>query len=328
MPGMVGKTWDVLDHGFIKVVDHMGTDESIIEAARMSTNKGFQRWTAGEFCVHCGETPESLRTDDMGDPAQCASAAGDYRHEWKQVPGDAGLLEFLWENYHSTPFEMAELVIEVQAPIMVFREWHRHRTQSYNELSARYTQMPDLHYLPPVDRFRPKVTANKQESGNGAVLDYLDLMKWQNRVEEEQSDTYANYDSMTQSGVPREIARINTPVSRYSRMRAKTDLLNWLRFLDRRMRDGAQHEIRVYAKIIGEEIIKELWPRTFALFEEHTLYSTTFSRSEMAVLRDLVKVLNAGAPMVAKMIYQAGLSEKKCERFLKKLDMIISKEGK
>jgi len=101
---------EILDHGYIQQVDAWGSDEAIIEAARMSTGKGFLGWGSAER------------------------------------PGDEKLLRFLYENKHATPFEMAGLTIEVQAPIFVFREWHRHRTQSYNEMSARYAPLPDLNY--------------------------------------------------------------------------------------------------------------------------------------------------------------------------------------
>lgn len=83
----------VLDHGYIRLIETWGSDERIIEAARMSTNKGFLGWG----------TPEK--------------------------PGDEKLLNYLWTHKHATPFEMAGLIIEIQAPIFVFREWHRHRTQ-------------------------------------------------------------------------------------------------------------------------------------------------------------------------------------------------------
>src|SRR5262245_19869313 len=66
---------------------------------------------------------------------------------WEQ---DLGLMRTLFMSHpqHATPFEFSGLVIEVQAPIFVFREWHRHRTQSYNEMSARYAKLPELYYEP------------------------------------------------------------------------------------------------------------------------------------------------------------------------------------
>jgi thymidylate synthase (FAD) len=76
--------------------------------------------------------------------------------------GDEKLLKYLYNNHHMTPFEMAGMIIEIQAPIFVFREWHRHRTQSYNELSARYTPLPDVNYMPTVERCMVVSGTNKQ----------------------------------------------------------------------------------------------------------------------------------------------------------------------
>src|SRR3990172_2230213 len=111
----------VLDAGYIELVEHWGSDERIIEAARMSTGKGFQGWDK-----------------------------------------DEKLLAYLYNNKHATPFEMAGMVIEVKAPIFVFREWHRHRTQSYNEMSARYIPLPDENYIPSVERLMMRGGTNKQ----------------------------------------------------------------------------------------------------------------------------------------------------------------------
>src|SRR6185503_21212421 len=124
----------VLDHGYVKLIETWGSDERIIEAARMSTNKGFLGWGTEE------------------------------------KPGDEKLLKYLYEHKHHTPFEMAGMIIEVQAPIFVFREWHRHRTQSYNELSARYTPLPDVNYVPSLERISTMDQKNKQASNTGSPL--------------------------------------------------------------------------------------------------------------------------------------------------------------
>jgi thymidylate synthase (FAD) len=80
--------------------------------------------------------------------------------------GDEKLLRYLYEHKHLTPFEMCGLTIEVQAPIFVFREWHRHRTQSYNELSARYTELPNLFYIPDNERLMAAKQSKKNKQGS------------------------------------------------------------------------------------------------------------------------------------------------------------------
>lgn len=278
MVGMAdrGHSVKVLDHGFVKLVDHMGTDESIIEAARMSTDKGFERWDLGDFCRKCGLKPEDESSDFKVTRSKC-------EHVWEAVTGDAKLLGFLYKNHHATPFEMCELVIEVQAPILVFREWHRHRTQSYNEMSARYIQMPDLHYIP--ENIRMQSKTNKQGGEGELDKDKQGLITehWY----QEQRDVYATYDELVAMGVEKGLARINTPVSRYSRMRAKANLRNWLAFLTLRIAPNALWEIQQYAQAVAF-FVERLWPRSYALWEEHTRYAMNLSRTEIRVLHDLL----------------------------------------
>lgn len=244
----------VLDHGYVEFIEAWGTGKSgdiqrsnydpnytdyevgIIEAARQSTSDGFVSW-----------------------------------EPYKDHPkGDAGLLEFLYKNKHETPFEFAGMVIEVQAPIIVFREWHRHRTQSYNEMSARYTPLPDLYYEPTLARVSMDGGKNKQAQGiNVAVADvnaaddFLGILR----------DTYTfselAYQRALLDGIPKELARLVMPVGHYSRMRASANLRNWLAFMTLRCDERAQWEIRQYANTIAT-LIAKTFPRTYALFNKRT----------------------------------------------------------
>ena len=288
-----GATVKVLDHGYVKLVDWMGSDEEVIEAARMSTGKGFCSWHPYYRCKLCGEVdtafdfrdahPQSQIVGQCSHPNAKPSSDGLYpdvgRHDWERsAKGDAGLLAFLHENWHATPFEMCELKIDVQAPIMVFREWHRHRTQSYNEMSARYVQMPNLHYVPSVERIiaSSKAHRNKQQGGGGELKmppNYTEpawteaqIAQWvRERIAHEQATIYGLYEALLAMGIAPEVARVDTPVARYSRMRAKTDLRNWLAFLTLRSDNAAQWEIRQFAYAVGY-IIAQLFPRTWDLW--------------------------------------------------------------
>lgn len=224
---------DLLDYGYIELVEAWGSDERIIEAARMSTNKGFLGWGTAD------------------------------------TPGDEKLLRYLYTNKHLTPFEMGGLILEIQAPIFVFREWHRHRTQSYNEMSARYTPLPNFNYVPSVDRLMLNSQTNKQ-AGTIKGADELTIagaMKFQYDLQQEYENDEAFYQWALQAGVPKELARLALPVGRYSKMRASTCLRNWLAFLELRMAPGAQWEIRQYANAVAE-FVKLQFPRTYGLFEE------------------------------------------------------------
>lgn len=239
----------LLDHGYIEYVEHWGSDERIIEAARMSTGKGFQGWGP----KHSGECNSNYMAS-MGD-SECIC---------EPQAGDEKLLAYLWNNKHATPFEMGGLVIEVQAPIFVFREWHRHRTQSYNEMSARYTPLPDLNYVPTLDRL--KLTgSSKQAQGTEPLADDAALQRWLDWVAELQRDAQSCYETGLKLGVPKELARLPVPVARYSRMRASANLRNWLGFLTLRQAPNAQWEIRQYADALNVILVSH-FPRTMELF--------------------------------------------------------------
>lgn len=290
----------VLDHGYVKLIDFMGSDESIVEDARMSTGRGFVSWEPYRRCKSCD------RIDSYSLIGTCPSCCV---NSYDLFPrGDTGILTTLHANRHTTPFETGgELKIEVQAPIMVFREWHRHRTQSYNEFSARYAQMPDLHYVPELSRIQAQSKANKQ--GSGEAMDERLADDVVEKLREQQSDIYHHYDCWVKDGVAKEVARLNTPVSRYSKMRAKTDLHNWLGFLRLRHHPAAQWEIQQYAAAVAE-IVKALWPRTWALFEEHDLGGVRLSRSEVQAIRALISGERGAA---------TGLNERQVSQLLGKL---------
>jgi thymidylate synthase (FAD) len=217
----------VLDYGYVDLVEFWGSDERIIESARMSTNKGFNGWEK-----------------------------------------DEKLLSFLYNNKHMTPFEMCGMTIEVKAPIFVFREWHRHRTQSYNEMSARYIPLPDENYMPSRENIQERIsshTSNKQAQGNGNTPTRQDLVDWLELLEDAYYISRLAYEHAIKIGVSKELARLSVPVARYSRMRASANLRNWLAFLTLRMDEAAQFEIRQYANAVGV-LVAENFPRTWDLF--------------------------------------------------------------
>jgi thymidylate synthase (FAD) len=122
-----------LDHGFVRLVDSMGGDLSVVRAARVSYDAA---WRAGE---------------DQG--------------------SDARLVNYLWKNAHTSPFEAVTFTFEVKAPIFLFRQWHRHRTWSYNELSARYRELPEEFYVPDPAKIGKQSESHKQMREFGAEAD-------------------------------------------------------------------------------------------------------------------------------------------------------------
>lgn len=216
----------ILDSGYVALVEAWGSDEGIIEAARMSTGKGFEGWDK-----------------------------------------DEKLLAYLYNNKHSTPFEMAGMIIEVKAPIFVFREWHRHRTQSYNEMSARYIPLPDENYLPTIQRLATLDVSGNKQAGKVTDRDVYpsEAKVWQDNLQHVYQLAQEVYEQGLHIGIPKELARLPVPVARYSRMRASANLRNWLAFLTLRKAPAAQWEIRQYADAVGD-LIAERFPHTWALF--------------------------------------------------------------
>jgi thymidylate synthase (FAD) len=255
----------VLDFGYIKVIESWGSDERIIEAARMSTDKGFLGWVRLIRCLKCGKEWECENKPAYCNWGECANSPTEEVHS-----GDARLLSYLYKNAHSTPFEFAGMVIEIQAPIMVFREWQRHRTQSSAEMSARYTPLPDFSYMPTVERCLMVNAANRQA---GAVkganeVTHESALIWLERLAWVYAEAERVYQLGLQMGIPKEVARLPVPVGRYSRMRAQANLRNWLAFMTLRTTykgPNAQYEIRQFADPLAG-FIQERFPRTYELF--------------------------------------------------------------
>ncbi len=218
---------DVLDHGFVRLVESMGSDLSVVRAARVSYDAA---WRAGE--------------DDGS---------------------DARLIRYLWKNKHTSPFEAVEFQFEVKAPIFVFRQWHRHRTWSFNELSARYRELPEEFYVPAPENIGVQSKDNKQARDLERRTETAELAAATIRSACEES--FKEYRILLTDGVPRELARSVLPVATYSHMFAKVDLRNLLHFLDLRIHPHAQFEIRVYAEAM-RELAKAIAPVCMAAWEE------------------------------------------------------------
>lgn len=216
----------ILDHGLIRLIDHMGSDLSIVRNARVSYDA---EWRAGE---------------DKG--------------------SDARLINFLYKNGHNTPFEAASVTIEVKAPIFVLRQWHRHRTQSYNELSARYKELPEEFYVPELDQITTQSSDNKQMRTTELNPNAQHIA---NEIKASNEMSFNCYRSLLERGCPREIARSVLPVGTYSHMFASANLNNWFRFLAERLHPHAQYEIRVYAEALLE-MLGALYPVAVKAFKE------------------------------------------------------------
>jgi thymidylate synthase (FAD) len=235
---------EVLDQGYVELIESWGTGKAGIdpELARHFETPDYE----------CGIV-EAARQ----------STQGAFRG-WDK---DQKLLETLYTLKHDSPFEFAGMIIEVRAPIMVFREWHRHRTQSYNEASARYAPLAPLDYVPSLKRLlNPPSQTNKQAgSVGGKTIHSEDAEMWLADLKQHYKDAEELYQRGLRYGVPKELARLPMPVGHYSQMRASANLRNWLAFMTLRCDLAAQWEIRQYAHIVAK-LIAESFPNTYSLY--------------------------------------------------------------
>lgn len=225
----------VLDKGYVALMDVMGNDQRIVDAARVSYG-----------------TQKARRTD-------------------------AALIEYLLENGHTSPFEMVETLWIVKMPIFVARQWVRHRTASINEISGRYTKLPEEAYMPEEDDLMLQDKVNRQGRGTNAVNEPWEHLRL---MDDQQREAFKTYNLHLDSGLANELSRINLPLSTYTQWYWKMDLHNLFHFLRLRMDPHAQKEIRVYAEAMYS-MLKPKLPLAFAAFDAHVLNAVKFSSHEM-----------------------------------------------
>jgi thymidylate synthase (FAD) len=220
---------DLLNHGYVRLVESMGSDLSIVRNARVSYDA---EWRAGE---------------DEGK--------------------DAKLLNYLVKNAHTSPFESCVFTFEVKAPIFVFRQWHRHRTWAFNEISARYAELPEEYYIPEVSQITNQSPTNKQMRTDDVHPDAEIVQK---AMIDQCEAAFSLYKRMLTKGIPRELARGVLPLNTYSHMFGTVNLHNLMHFLKLRLHSHSQYEIRVYAEAMLK-LIEPIVPISVAAFKEHRL---------------------------------------------------------
>jgi thymidylate synthase (FAD) len=241
---ILGKPFQVLDDGFIRVIEYMGSDASIAQAARVSYGKGTTK-----------------------------------------VHEDRGLIRYLMRHRHTSPFEMCEIMLHVRIPMDSWRQWIRHRTASVNEYSTRYSIAIDACQTTRPDEWRLQSQKNRQ--GSETLLDRKSGEEFSRKEADIQQKARAIYNERIEKGIAREQARKDLPLSTYTEAYWKIDLHNLLHFLELRMKENTQFEIRSYAKTIGYEIISRWCPIAWEAFLDYWYHAVTFSANELAILKEM-----------------------------------------
>ncbi|MDO4551728.1 MAG: FAD-dependent thymidylate synthase [Planctomycetia bacterium] len=246
------KKFPVLNDGYVCLVDCMGDDRAIVQAARVSYGDGTRK-----------------------------------------VSDDETLIRYLLRHRHTTPFEMAEIKFLVRVPMDCWRQWIRHRTASVNEYSTRYSVAIDSMQNTEAQMWRLQARDNRQGSAG-----YLESEIGQELTRREMEFHHMArdiYEQRVSEGVAREQARKDLPLSTYTEAYWKIDVHNLLHFLELRMERHAQEEIRQYANIIGEQIVKPLFPLTWRAFEDYCLNSLSLTSLERGVIFRLASTGNIPA---------------------------------
>jgi thymidylate synthase (FAD) len=159
---------------------------------------------------------------------------------------------------------MPQITFNIKMPIFVMRQYVRHRTQSLNEVSARYTQLEDEFYIP--EHFRVQDKVNKQAS-----FEYVDdncNKIARTKLLEQCQECYMLYTVMLKNGIAKEMARLILPVNIYTEIYCHWDLKNLLHFIALRDDPHAQWEHQQYGKAI-KEFLKVLFPWTMEAYEKY-----------------------------------------------------------
>ena len=197
----------------------------------------------------------------------CKRRRVSYQAGTKRLTEDRGLIRYLMRHRHTTPFEMVELKFHCAMPIFVARQWIRHRTANVNEVSGRYSILPDCFYRPDRDQVCKQNPSNRQGAAEPiGILAADDFFSYLDRAQA----LYKDYLRLVDQGVAREQARIGLPLSLFTEWYWKIELHNLFHFLSLRLDRHAQAEIRVYAEAMAE-MAQLLAPLAFEAFEDYVL---------------------------------------------------------
>ena len=224
----------VLDKGFIEVVDSLGNDLTVVNSARVSFGK----------------------------------------RKTKFDKSDERLVRYLAKYKHYSPFRHLQVQFHVKAPEFVMRQWYKHvvgiettsnsstKDHAWNEISGRYVPVED-YYHPEV--WRKQSDDNKQASEG--VLDDLQQARMNDTYNEFMKNVRMAYSRMIESGMAKEQARIILPLNQYTEVYWTASFQAIMNFIELRNEKTSQWEIQEYAKVMLEQM-KEVFPKTTKLWSE------------------------------------------------------------
>lgn len=312
---LVGQEIGVLDHGYVRLVDYMGSDAAIVQAARVSYGKGTKKLSEDRGLIrylmrHHHTTPFEMCEIKFHVKLPIFVARQWVRHRTANI------------NEYSARYSILDK--EFYIPDRTYLEKLQ---QEAAQTKARSKGQDDLfapnHADKRLDAVGRQSASNKQ--GREFGIDESEAAEHLKGIEGISSRAYGVYERLLNensageklnpnfSGIARELARIVLPANVYTQWYWKTDLHNLLHFLSLRSDDHAQHEIREYAYAI-ERIVARWVPLTWEAFEDYRLNSVSLSRLEVTLLKKLLKGEECS-------FAASGLSKREWKEFCKKLDL-------
>jgi thymidylate synthase (FAD) len=275
---------DVLDKGYVRLVDVMGNELSIVNAARVSYDK---------------ESPELSEKD-------------------------LKLLAFLIREKHLSPLRHVSMTFEVYSPLMVARQHWKYAVAStfvddqngWNESSRRYVTEKEEFYIPNEWRSAPE----NSKQGSGEPIDDIKAKKFTKFLTKHFSNSEALYKEALKAGIAPEQARLFLPAySMYIRYRWTVSLASLLHFLEERLKDDAQFEIKEYALAINS-LVQPYFPNVFKeIFKQKltdsavvAIENESFGRPKNESKRETIKKLNEDMADIvdkAKIYHDAGTGD-------------------
>ena len=224
------------DIGAVEYVSHMGTDLSVVNAARVSFGS------------------EKEEVDEK----------------------DIKLINYLMAHNHSSPFEHCTLTFKFTVPLFIRSQHHRHRTWAYNEISRRYTSVDINFYEPSEFRTQHKsnrqasnnemVDPLLESNSRGEPV----LLSASNQVKAHHRESLRLFNELLEAGICREQARGVLPQNLYTQYFGTVNLHNLLKFVSLRVHEGAQWEIQQVAKACLE-IAKQHFPHSVESYMKHKM---------------------------------------------------------
>jgi thymidylate synthase (FAD) len=245
---------EVLGNGFVELCDYMGNDETVVRCARQSY----------------GREEDDLTEEDIK----------------RQI-------DLMLKKGHTSPFEQFVFQFHIKIPIFVARQWVSFRTARLNEISGRYTKFSkEDFYVPEEDslecrnsyRIKSDSCYTKNED------DSLDITYLQDIIKENNNHSYDAYSNLVDREYPKELSRLALPLTLMTEFYWQMDLHNLLHFLELRMEEHAQKEIREYALVIYE-IVNKICPISIDSFTRYKFNALTLGEEEINVMFNIFKNL-------------------------------------